>query len=232
MTNSGWEFSCKEWLELLQKEIENVTMVNEIGHKINQTILGNDKLSKDSDLWRYLDNSFLHHVTNLLWRIIEKKSCEKYKKTDANFDKFLVTLRQNQSCILSKNQFANIYDNFMPKDFLKILLNERKDEYEKLLNNQSLDEMIGADLETIKSLRNKIEDFRHTKISHLKTPEAINNIDYNLKYGDITDSILCLQELIAKYMSLITRISINFNLPYHYGNVFDIPWNSKEQEKV
>lgn len=226
MNDSNWKMPCNEWLKLLEKEIRNVTMANEIGHMINQTILSNDKLSKDSDLWRYLDNSFIHHVTNLLWRIVEKKSCEQYKKTDANFDKFLVNLRQKPSCILTKKQFANIYDTSMPQDFLKKLLNERKEEYEKLLNNQSVDEMIGADLIKIEDIRKKIEDFRHTKISHLKTPEVINNIDYNLKYEDITNSIICLQELITKYTSLITNIHINFSFSYHYGNVFDIPWGN------
>lgn len=232
MTNSKWEFSCDEWLNLLNDEIDAVTMINTIAHKINQTIINNDNLSKDSDLWSWIDDSFIKNVVSRIWRIVEQKSCEKYEKTDANFHKFLQQLKEDSSCILSEERYTHYYDNVDIGPFLETQQEERKAEYINLLNNQTIEDMLKKDLKKIKKIREKIKPFRDYGIAHLKMPKITKDIDYNLKYGYITDSISCLQELIAKYKNLILATRINFNLPYHYGNVFDIPWKDKEQEKL
>lgn len=222
------EPTCEEWLTLLHKEIDIATAVNTIAHKINQTILNNDELSKNSILWSWIDSAFLLNIINSLWRIIEcEKSGDVRFDDDANFTKFLNKLKAGEYNILSEDQFIHYYDNIDIGDFLKKQHTERKLEYQQLTCGLKTDEMIDTDLKIIKEMRNKIKKFRH-EISHLKLHAADKIINYDLKYEDITNSVICLQNLIAKYKNLITATRPRFNTEYHYGNVFDIPWNSKD----
>lgn len=223
-----WQIPCKEWLDILQNEIKEVKAVNDIAHYVKNITINNPNLSYNDFLW-WIDDSFVKNAIVRLSRILEQKS-ERFKDT-ISFEVFLITLKDDLSCIKTEEEFikSSIINFHCSNDQeLEDYKNRIKSEYIELTQGKSKENNITEDLDKIEEYRKKFSGFRNYEVGHLKA-----NKDYNdIEYKDITEAIEFLENLIRKYIRLITAPNPPRGIPYNYGNVFDIPWRLQEEAKV
>jgi|GEM_PF-5453754 len=224
----NWKTPCEKWLEEIRNEVYYATRINIIGHNINTIANSNPDLSKNSELWNWIENSFTCQIIIKLSKILEPfRQNDKRAEDDITFEEFLETLKNNPSDIMTKEKYAE--KNITGTDYYnQKQRQERLDKYSELTGDEEPKEYIPKDILKLKEKREKYKDYRNDYIAHMKIKKEDSHIPI---FTEVGETIELLQELVIKYSNLIEggdKFSYKtFNKMPEYGNVFDIPWKKQ-----
>lgn len=201
-----------KWLELIYKEITDLSVKRYIFWEVQEIIKNNQKIQKPSAFYEFLGNCYVSSAVMTIRRQV------KFGKGSISFARLLQEICDTPE-VLSRDRYVALYKGsgsecFADRDFDKFA-GKGKENVDSLL--------VKFDLEKFRKKANGCEKYADKRIAHFdkKMPKRVPTFD------ELDTCIDLLESLIKKYYQLFRGGSLVSVLPtfqYDWKQIFREPW--------
>lgn len=202
-----------EWLEIIYKEITNLSVNRHIFWETQEIIKHNKKIQKSSSFYEFLGNAYASLAVMGIRRQL------KIDKQSISFARMLDQIVKNPN-IISRQRYVALYgQDPMMKEMGERDFKKFADKSGKHINP----EIVLADLAQLQKKAAKCEKYADMRVAHfdkraLKSPPTFNDLD---------DCIDYLEKLLKKYTLILRATCLTSVLPtwqYDWKEIFYFPW--------
>lgn len=205
------------WFAVIHDDVQQLLICQNIFWEIQSIIKNNKKIHKSSSFYQYLADTYISHVTIGIRRQL------KINQTSISFTRLLTEIGEHPLS-LNRAYFKGLYKGSVVED----LADKDFDKYSEKGKHISVP-MVREDLEKLKSVAHKVEDFVDKRVAHhdKRTPRQLP------KFHEVDSCLELMDKLYVKYHLIFHAGSMDTLMPtyqYDWKEIFFVPWIEAVEE--
>ena len=212
------------WVEPIYEEIQGILIHRHVFKEVQEIIKANPKIQKPSSFYQFIGNAYAALGVMAVRRQV------KIQKDSISLAGLLSEMIETPE-LITKERYLGLFTSgvspfgIAEKEFERIWGGSVREHIDPAL--------VQADLDNLKSKARAVEEFADRKVAHLDK-RSINGTTSNVPtYGELSECLDLLEELVKKYYLLFRAASVSSILPtwqYDWKAIFYEPWIPVEDE--